>query len=105
MYKRTTFSLVLPENDKPLMLDDTCYFIGFDTIEAAQVAQKILNSELVQTFFIANDYTIFPSCLASSDYTVLQPNVGPWTFNITRQVAKVSSIGYRKEFESKRISA
>ena len=40
MYKRTTFSLVLPENDKPLMLDDTCYFIGFDTIEAAQVAQK-----------------------------------------------------------------
>lgn len=53
MYKRTTFSLVLPENDKPLMLDDTCYFIGFDTIEAAQVAQKILNSDIVQAFLKA----------------------------------------------------
>ncbi|MEM1119067.1 MAG: hypothetical protein AAGJ18_01375, partial [Bacteroidota bacterium] len=50
MYRRTTFSLVLPENGKPLMLDDTCYFIGFDTLEKAQVAQKILNSSVVQNF-------------------------------------------------------
>jgi len=53
MYKRTTFSLVLPENDKPLMLDDTCYFIGFDTVEEAQIAQKILNSDIVQSFLKA----------------------------------------------------
>jgi len=53
MYKRTTFSLVLPENDKPLMLDDTCYFIGFETIEEAQIAQKILNSNIVQAFLKA----------------------------------------------------
>lgn len=57
MYKRTTFSLVLPENDKPLMLDDTCYFIGFDCLAAAQSAQKILNSDLVQHFLKA---IIFP---------------------------------------------
>lgn len=57
MYKRTTFSLILPENDKPLMLDDTCYFIGFDTIEEAQIAQKILNSDIVQSFLKA---IIFP---------------------------------------------
>jgi len=53
MYKRTTFSLVLPENDKPIMLDDTCYFIGFDTMEEAQIAQKILNSNIVQAFLKA----------------------------------------------------
>ncbi len=53
MYKRTTFSLVLPEDDKPLMLDDTCYFIGFDTIEDAQIVQKILNSDIVQSFLKA----------------------------------------------------
>ena len=35
---------------KPLMLDDTCYFIGFDTIEEAQIAQKILNNDIVQSF-------------------------------------------------------
>lgn len=57
MYKRTTFSLVLPENEKPLMLDDTCYFIGFDNLEDAQIAQKILNSPLVQNFLKA---LIFP---------------------------------------------
>jgi len=53
MYKQTIFSLVLPENDKPLMLDDTCYFIGFDTIEEAKIAQKILNSDIVQAFLKA----------------------------------------------------
>jgi len=53
MYKRTTFSLVLPENDKPLMLDDTCYFIGFETLKEAQIAQKILNSDIVQSFLKA----------------------------------------------------
>ena len=53
MYKRTTFSLVLPENDKPLMLDDTCYFVGFETIEEAKMTQKILNSTRVQSFLKA----------------------------------------------------
>ncbi len=53
MYKRTTFSLVLPENDKPLMLDDTCYFIGFNTIKEAKIAQTILNSDIVQAFLKA----------------------------------------------------
>ncbi len=57
MYKRTTFSLVMPENDKPLMLDDTCYFIGFDSLEKAQIVQKILNSDIVQNFLKA---IIFP---------------------------------------------
>ncbi|MEL6720516.1 MAG: hypothetical protein AAFP82_17550, partial [Bacteroidota bacterium] len=58
MYKRTTFSLVVPENDKPLMLDDTCYFIGFDSLEMAQVAQEILNDEVVQNFLRS---IIFPN--------------------------------------------
>lgn len=53
MYKRTTFSLVLPDNDKPLMLDDTCYFIGFETLEEAKIVQKILNSNTVQSFLKA----------------------------------------------------
>lgn len=57
MYNRTTFSLVLPDKEKPLMLDDTCYFIGFDSLEQAKIAQKILNSEVVQNFLKA---IIFP---------------------------------------------
>jgi len=53
MYKSTTFSLVLPDNEKPLMLDDTCYFIGFDTFEEARIVQKILNGDVVQSFLKA----------------------------------------------------
>jgi len=32
MYKTTIFSLVKPIDNKPVMLDDTCYFIGFETL-------------------------------------------------------------------------
>ncbi len=35
MYKTTHFTLVYPENEKPIMLDDTCYFIGFDCLKNA----------------------------------------------------------------------
>jgi hypothetical protein len=50
MYKTATFSLVLPIENKPVMLDDTCYFIGFDNIKTALITQIILNSAAVQDF-------------------------------------------------------
>jgi hypothetical protein len=49
-YKTTHFSLVLPQNERPILLDDTCYFIGFDTMEYALITQTILNSKKVQAF-------------------------------------------------------
>jgi hypothetical protein len=48
LYKRSTFSLILPENGKPVMLDDTCYFLGFDDLSEAVVVWAILNSEHIQ---------------------------------------------------------
>ena len=30
------------------MLDDTCYFIGFDTLEQAEYVWELLNSDLVE---------------------------------------------------------
>lgn len=50
LYKKTTFSLVLPQDGKPTMLDDTCYLMGFNSLETAKCYQKILNSPLVQKF-------------------------------------------------------
>ena len=35
LYKTLHFTLVLPQENKPVMLDDTCYFIGFEKIEFA----------------------------------------------------------------------
>ena len=46
LYKTFHFTLILPQNDKPVMLDDTCYLIGFDKIEFAVYALILLNSEM-----------------------------------------------------------
>jgi len=50
LYKSTHFTLVSPSDSKPLMLDDTCYFIGFDNLKMAEIAHYLVNSELVQKF-------------------------------------------------------
>jgi hypothetical protein len=49
LYKQTKFSLVEP-NGTVLMLDDTCYFIGFDTLEEAEKVQSLLNQPETQEF-------------------------------------------------------
>lgn len=53
MYKTSFFSLVLPCDNKPIMLDDTCYFIGFDAVQDAMITQALLNSNKVQDFLQA----------------------------------------------------
>lgn len=68
MYKRTTFSLVYPKNNKPLMLDDTCYFIGFENLNDAKIVQTLLNSPLVQHFLKA---IIFPEAKRSITKDIL----------------------------------
>jgi hypothetical protein len=50
LYKRPSFSLILPVNGKPVMLDDTCYFLAFDSLEKALFVCSILNSEIVREF-------------------------------------------------------
>ena len=50
LYKTFHFTLVLPQNNKPIMLDDTCYFIGFDKIEYAVYSMILLNSKIVENF-------------------------------------------------------
>lgn len=51
LYKTSYFTLVLPDNNgKPLMLDDTCYFIGFDNLKFARIAHFLLNHEHTQKF-------------------------------------------------------
>ena len=48
LYKRTLFSLVLPQGDKPVMLDDTCYFLGFDSVDEAICVHHLLNGTEIQ---------------------------------------------------------
>lgn len=50
MYKTTHFSLLKPMNNKPIMLDDTCYFIGFEDFDCARIAHFLLNHEHTQIY-------------------------------------------------------
>lgn len=49
LYKTLHFTLVLPDK-KPVMLDDTCYFLGFDDLKSAVAVHALLNSNEVKTF-------------------------------------------------------
>ncbi len=49
-YKKTKFTLVIPFNNKPVMLDDTCYFVGFDNLIEAEITQFLLNRITTQQF-------------------------------------------------------
>lgn len=50
LYKTFHFTLVLPQNEKPVMLDDTCYLLGFDKIEFAVYSLILLNSKKAMQF-------------------------------------------------------
>ncbi len=47
-YKNPNF--VLLKGEKPIMLDDTCYFVGFDDLKDAFITMTLLNSEIVNKF-------------------------------------------------------
>lgn len=51
-YKKPLFSLIYNKDDvnHPVMLDDTCYFLSFDSYDMAYVCMLLLNSQLVQNF-------------------------------------------------------
>ena len=49
-YKRPNFSLIVPINDKPVMLDDTCYYLNFDTLKSASITWILLNHASVKDF-------------------------------------------------------
>jgi modification methylase nspV len=49
-YKSPLFSILYSDDKKPVMLDDTCYFISFENYNLAYVAMLLLNSNAVQTF-------------------------------------------------------
>lgn len=49
-YKKPLFSLLSSENGRPIMTDDTSYFICLPTYDAAYTAMLILNSPNIQDF-------------------------------------------------------
>ena len=52
-YKQPLFSVLYSEDEKPVMTDDTSYFICFENYEMAYVAMLLLNSKSVQEFLMS----------------------------------------------------
>jgi hypothetical protein len=53
LYKRSTFTVVGPHDGRPVVLDDTCYFLAFDDEARARRAADALRSEAASDFFAA----------------------------------------------------
>lgn len=51
-YKKPLFSVLYSEDRKPVMTDDTCYFLCFDSFDMAYVAMLLLNTTKVHNFLI-----------------------------------------------------
>ena len=50
LYKEPNFCLLFPERNKTMMVDDSCYFLGFDNIKFALITLAVLNSNDVKSF-------------------------------------------------------
>lgn len=56
-YKKPRFRVLVPLEEKPVMVDDTCYFLPFDTLEDAAAVAMTLNSDPVLTFLEATAFS------------------------------------------------
>jgi len=53
LYKKFSFALVEPHEGRPVVLDDTCYFLPFETRDEAEAVLRALQSEAARAFFEA----------------------------------------------------
>ena len=51
LYKRLHFTVVGPHEDKPVVLDDTCYFLAIHNEKEARFLADILNSDIARQFY------------------------------------------------------
>ena len=82
LYKRSAFALIGPHEGRPVVLDDTCYFLGFETERAARRAAVALRSPLAREFLAARIFwdqkrPITKSILQSLDLAALQRALQP----------------------------
>lgn len=49
-YKSLSFKVICPYEGKPVMLDDTCCFLSFDSFAESEYVARLLNSSPAQTF-------------------------------------------------------
>lgn len=53
LYKKLRFRVVGPEGDKPVVFDDTCYFVACGSRAEAELVAALLSSDIAGEFFAA----------------------------------------------------
>lgn len=87
LYKTLRFRLIPPINEKPVMFDDTVYYLSFDTELEAIETMAYLNTEsatglLSSMIFWDEKRPIKTSILNTLDWSKLSPNVNTWKASI-----------------------
>jgi hypothetical protein len=57
LHRTPRFALIGPVNEKPVLFDDTCYFLPFQDEHEARVVAEILNSEECKEFLTSLTFT------------------------------------------------
>ncbi len=57
LHRTVRFSLIGPVGEKPVLFDDTCYFLPFENEQEARVVTSILNSQPCQRFLSSLIFT------------------------------------------------
>ena len=82
-YKRLAFRCVAPIDGKPVVLDDTCYFLPCQSEDAARELASLLNAEQAKGFFKSFVFwdakrPITAGLLSSLDLSLLAADSTPW---------------------------
>jgi hypothetical protein len=57
LHRTPRFALAGPVDGKPVMFDDTCYFLPFEDESEARVVAEVLNSQICQEFLASLTFT------------------------------------------------
>jgi hypothetical protein len=81
LYKRCSFALLGPNRGRPVMVDDTCYFLPFEDEASAARAREALLSPLARDFFAGRVFwdskrPISKAVLQSLDLGALESELG-----------------------------
>ncbi len=56
LHKEPRFRVITPVNNRPVMLDDTCYFLPCNSLEQATTLSNLLNSSICLQFLLARTF-------------------------------------------------
>ncbi|NND96721.1 MAG: SAM-dependent methyltransferase [Pirellulaceae bacterium] len=97
LYKRLQFTLLGPLDGKGVVVDDTCYFLAFDSRQQVQFVERLLASDVTTQFFRARIFwdakrPITADLLRRLDLEAVARHLG-WGEQYARHFAQDAAVG------------